>query len=59
MENKLLDRKDVKIEDTWDLTLLYKNDEEFEKDFKSMEDFSKEVRKFCKSCYLYIRIIIS
>ena len=41
MENKLLDRKDVKIEDTWDLTLLYKNDEEFEKDFKSMEDFSK------------------
>lgn len=46
MENKLLDRKDVKIEDTWDLTLLYKNDEEFEKDFKSMEDFSKEVSKF-------------
>ncbi|ADK30518.1 oligoendopeptidase F [Brachyspira pilosicoli] len=46
MENKLLDRKDVKIEDTWDLTLLYKNDEEFEKDFKSIEDFSKEVSKF-------------
>lgn len=46
MENKLLDRKDVKIEDTWDLTLLYKNDEEFEKEFKSMEDFSKEVSKF-------------
>ncbi|MEI0611829.1 oligoendopeptidase F [Brachyspira pilosicoli] len=46
MENKLLDRKDVKIEDTWDLSLLYKNDEEFEKDFKSMEDFSKEVSKF-------------
>ncbi|MEI0700153.1 oligoendopeptidase F, partial [Brachyspira intermedia] len=37
---------DVKIEDTWDLTLLYKNDEEFEKDFKAMEEFSKEVSKF-------------
>ncbi|WIH88156.1 oligoendopeptidase F [Brachyspira pilosicoli] len=44
--NTLIERKDVKIEDTWDLTLLYKNDEEFEKDFKSMEDFSKEVSKF-------------
>ena len=44
--NTLIERKDVKIEDTWDLTLLYKNDDEFEKDFKSMEDFSKEVSKF-------------
>ncbi|WP_157150068.1 oligoendopeptidase F [Brachyspira sp. SAP_772] len=44
--NTLIERKDVKIEDTWDLSLLYKNDEEFEKDFKSMEDFSKEVSKF-------------
>ncbi|WP_157143642.1 oligoendopeptidase F [Brachyspira pilosicoli] len=44
--NTLIERKDVKIEDTWDLTLLYKNDEEFEKEFKSMEDFSKEVSKF-------------
>ena len=44
--NTLIERKDVKIEDTWDLTLLYKNDDEFEKDFKSMEDFSKEVVKF-------------
>ena len=44
--NTLIERKDVKIEDTWDLTLLYKNDEEFEKDFKSMEEFSKEVSKF-------------
>ena len=46
MTNTLIERKDVKIEDTWDLTLLYKNDEEFEKDFKSMEEFSKEVIKF-------------
>ncbi|ACN83104.1 oligoendopeptidase F [Brachyspira hyodysenteriae] len=44
--NTLIERKDVKIEDTWDLTLLYKNDEEFEKDFKAMEDFSKESAKF-------------
>ena len=44
--NTLIERKDVKVEDTWDLTLLYKNDEEFEKDFKAMEDFSKEVSKF-------------
>lgn len=44
--NTLIERKDVKIEDTWDLTLLYKNDEEFEKDFKAMENFSKEVSKF-------------
>ncbi|WP_028329637.1 oligoendopeptidase F [Brachyspira alvinipulli] len=46
MTNTLIERKDVKIEDTWDLTLLYKNDEEFEKDFKSMEEFSKDVIKF-------------
>lgn len=44
--NVLIERKDVKIEDTWDLSLLYKNDEEFEKDFKFIEDFSKEVIKF-------------
>ena len=46
MTNTLIERKDVKIEDTWDLSLLYKNDEEFEKDFKSMEEFSNEVSKF-------------
>ena len=44
--NTLIERKDVKIEDTWDLSLLYKNDEEFEKDFKFIEEFSKEVSKF-------------
>ncbi|WP_300369903.1 oligoendopeptidase F [Brachyspira sp.] len=44
--NILIERKDVKIEDTWDLSLLYKNDEEFEKDFKFIEDFSNEVIKF-------------
>ena len=27
--NTLIERKDVKIEDTWDLTLLYKNDEQY------------------------------
>lgn len=46
MENKLISRKDVKAKDTWDLSLLYKNDEEFEKDFKKIEEFSKEAIKF-------------
>ncbi|WP_020004388.1 oligoendopeptidase F [Brachyspira innocens] len=44
--NTLIERKDVKIDDTWDLSLLYKTDEEFEKDFKLMEEFSKDVSKF-------------
>ena len=43
---KLIERKDVKIEDTWDLSLLYKNDEEFEKDFSTVEKFSNEVSKY-------------
>ena len=34
MENKLILRKNVKTEDTWNLTLLYKNNKEFERDFK-------------------------
>ena len=34
---KNLARKDVKIEDTWDLTSLYANDAEWEKDFKKFE----------------------
>ena len=42
----VIERKDVKIEDTWDLTLLYKNDDEFEKDFKTVEDFSNSVSKY-------------
>lgn len=44
--NALIERKDVKTEDTWDLSLLYKNDQEFEKDFKSIEEFSKDAAKF-------------
>ena len=46
MENKLILRKNVKIEDTWNLTLLYKNDKEFESDFKKMEEFSNKAKKF-------------
>lgn len=46
MKNKLVLRKNVKTEDTWNLSLLYKNDNEFENDFKKMEEFSKEVIKF-------------
>ena len=46
MENKLILRKNVKTEDTWNLTLLYKNDKEFEIDFKKMEEFSNKAKKF-------------
>lgn len=46
MKNKLVLRKNVKTEDTWNLSLLYKNDNEFESDFKKMEEFSKEAIKF-------------
>ena len=46
MKNKLVLRKNVKKEDTWNLSLLYKNDSEFESDFKKMEKFSKEAKKF-------------
>ena len=42
MENKLILRKNVKTEDTWNLTLLYKSDKEFESDFKKMEEFSNK-----------------
>lgn len=45
-KDTVIERKDVKIEDTWDLTLLYKNDDEFEKDFKTVEDFSNSVSKY-------------
>ena len=46
MENKLILRKNVKTEDTWNLSLLYKNDSEFESDFKKMEEFSNKAKKF-------------
>ena len=46
MKDKLILRKNVKKEDTWNLSLLYKNDSEFENDFKKMEKFSKEAKKF-------------
>ena len=46
MKDKLILRKNVKKEDTWNLSLLYKNDSEFESDFKKMEKFSKEAKEF-------------
>ena len=46
MKDKLILRKNVKTEDTWNLSLLYKNDSEFESDFKKIEEFSKEAKKF-------------
>ena len=46
MKDKLILRKNVKTEDTWNLSLLYKNDSEFESDFKKMEEFSNKAKKF-------------
>ena len=34
---KQRERKDIKIEDTWDLTLIFKSDEEFYKELKDVE----------------------
>ena len=34
---KTPDRKEVRVEDTWDLTTLYANDADWEKDFKKYE----------------------
>lgn len=36
-EVKLLDRKDVEEKYTWDISLIYKNDEEFRKNLKEQE----------------------
>lgn len=42
----IIERKDVKKEDTWDLEPLYKNESDFEKDFKRAEEMSKNVTMF-------------
>lgn len=42
----LLDRKDVKIEDTWDLTSIYANDTEWEKDFNLLSTLLDKVPEY-------------
>ena len=36
-------RKDVPVEETWDLSLIYKTEEEFEKAFEEMQALGKEI----------------
>ena len=40
---KQRERKDIKIEDTWDLTLIFKTDEEFYKELKDVESNTPKV----------------
>ena len=43
---KQRERKDIKIEDTWDLTLIFKTDEEFYKELKDAESNISIITKF-------------
>lgn len=46
MAQELQKRSEVKIEDTWDLTLLYKTKDEWEKDVKRVEELADKVASF-------------
>ena len=43
---KQKERIDIKIEDTWDLTLIFKSDEEFYNELKSVESCLSEITKY-------------
>ena len=43
---ELLDRKNVKLEDTWDLTPIFENDTAWEIEFDKVTESLKEVSKF-------------
>lgn len=43
---KELLRKDIKIEETWDLTSIFKNDEEFYNEFQNVEKELKNIKKY-------------
>ena len=43
---KQRERKDIKIEDTWDLTLIFKSDEEFYKELKEVESNISVITKY-------------
>jgi len=40
------ERKDLNLEDTWDLTLIFKNDDEFYQELKNVEDNINEIVKY-------------
>ena len=46
MEERLLKRKEVPTEQTWDLTLLYKSEEELQADRKKARELAKQIRRF-------------
>ncbi|MCQ2506526.1 MAG: oligoendopeptidase F [Lachnospiraceae bacterium] len=46
MADKLLKRSEVPVEQTWDLTLLYKNDEEMEKDVKRFIELADKMATY-------------
>ncbi len=46
MADKLLKRCEVPVEETWDLSLLYKSDEDMNKDVKRIEELANEIVKF-------------
>ena len=43
---KQRERKDIKIEDTWDLTLIFKTDEDFYKELKEVESNISVITKY-------------
>lgn len=43
MADKLLKRGEVPVEETWDLSLLYKSDEDMEKDLKKIHEIAEKV----------------
>ncbi len=43
---KQRERKDIKVEDTWDLTLIFKSDEDFYKELKEVESNISVITKY-------------
>lgn len=48
---KQKDRSEIAIKDTWDLTVIYKDEEEFYKDFSALKEEIKNISSF-KGCLL-------
>ena len=42
-------RDEIKEEDTWDLTLIYKNDQEFYNDLEKIKKDIKNIKKYEKN----------
>ena len=45
-ENKILDRKDVPETDKWNLSSLYKSNDDWENDLKALEPLVQKVASF-------------